>query len=925
MPKSSSTDRVHPARPSALEMFTDRISEQELLARLMSSHTEGEEPISREFITVFYGVGGVGKSTLCRQAMATCREKNPEVGVAMLNLDSAKWMTDTCFAHFLAALVPELRGQKIPCPLTEALLLIYSRAERSAQASVGSSGLWAGALTVLDEAAGAAGIPGIGLIIEGAQWLRDKKRQADTAKRLRDLALWPAEEDGKVDFPDLEKKLAKAMYEDLKNWAIPGKNLRILLDGFERIQSRERRCDCQMLLQSLVGYIAESSDLEMKVRVRILIFGRNKLRWDDLYSDPSWNAFWTQHMLEGLGEDDALEFLGKQANWLNEHGETVTAKAIRDHMEEILDAADEHVGSNRLIYPYYLDLAVDIVSMAAHKRCKPELGKTPSEMHDRFFRYLSPQELHLLKILALAEVFDAPMFDSLVREQRVAGFAIGTFGATVLEGYSYITEGYGGTFRFHRLMGDSLHDLWIKSDVEKKQGGEAVRWLLSHLEQRIGDKSQEDWGGADYEYWRRGVEIIVTNGYERELLSLTDCDETLGKAPWDIGLDPKRNILLISFQERIVGCLERRLGPEHPATLSSIHNLGICLREIYDFEGAERLLRRASQGRENVLGFIDADTLRSTFELANVLVHKGEDDNAAILYSGLLEKIEKVFGWEDMTTWDCYNELTRILSKKGDKTDLEALLRNTLERAVRDLGHGDDNTQIHIDHFAMHISNSGDHEGEEKLWRWALKSAEDSLGPENDWTLAVHQKLADLITFSATYEEKKNGEAEALYRRALLYYERNDAQGYEGEITTLSQNLGILLLRKLGNVKGAEAFLRRAHEGYTKSLGPNHPSTIVSVFPLCDALARLKRTSEAIRIMRNFLALPEIERSKTDNYKKEYIDELAYKLACFECHMGNLDEAKRILSEYLIRYPHKKEDALDEDLLHDIWAWIELL
>ena len=868
MPKPSSTDRTQTGRPSALEMFTDRVSEQELLARLMAPSTGVGGGVSADFITVFYGVGGVGKTTLCRQMMASCREKHSNVAVVMLNLDFGKWTPESGFAHFLAALLPELGAKKIPCPLTEVLLLMYSQADSGAQVVGGGSGLWSGAVSILEEAAGVAGIPGIGLIIEGAQWLRDKKQQADTAKRLRELSLWPSDNDEKVDLLDLEEKLAKALYEDLKEWAVPGKTLRLLLDGFERIQSRERKRDCQKLIQSFAGYVAEAPDPEMKARVRILIFGRDMLRWDELYDDSSWKHFWTQHLLAGLGEADAKEFLRKHADWLSKQGETVPANAIHEYTEAILSAADERVGSQRLIFPYYLDLAVVLVCDAASTGRKLDLGKTPGELQDRFFRYLPPQERHLLKILALAEVFDESMFDALVRDQRVAGYAVGTFRGAVVEGRSYVTQGDAGNFRFHRLMEDALHDLWMKSYEEKEQGSAAVRWLLSHLESRIGEADRRDWGETEIEYWRRGMEIIVTQGYERELIELFECWDLMDD-PWDMKYSLPFN-LREGFLRRMVGGLERILGEDSRHTLHSVNDLGNLLSDKGDYDGAEVLYRRALEGREKVLGPEHPDTLDTITNLGDVLslfsLFGGDYEAAEMLRRRALEGCEKAFGPNHPDTLDSANKL-------GD------LLRN-----------------------------KGDFEGAKALYRRELEGYEKTFGLDHPDTLRKVKELRDNF-YHCLFDRET---AEVLGRRAIEGYEKTFGPDHPDTLDSVSM-LGSLLRAK-GDYEGAEALYRRALESYEKKFGPDYPGTLRGVNNLVTLFATQNRRNEALMLLRLYGGISE----KT-------LDHVRLDLARYECREGNIDVARRLIAEHLAFHPEEQEESLVDEDLAAIREWIETL
>jgi tetratricopeptide (TPR) repeat protein len=818
MPTPSSTDRAGSGKPSALELFTDRADQQKLLATILAPAAEAEaEAVSTGFLTVFYGVGGVGKTTLCRRVMASCAEEHPEVDLVMLNLDFNKWTASTGFAQFLAALVPELRGKGLSCPLTEGLLLMYSRAGGSAQVAPGSDALWSGAVSVLDEAAGAAGIPGIGLVIKGAQWLKDRKQQADTAARLRKLHLWPEEDGGKVDLLDLQEKLPKALYEDLKAWAIPGRNLRLLLDGFERIQGRERRRDCQMHLQNVAGYIAASADHAMKTRVRVVVFGRDKLRWDELYDDPGWNEFWTQHLLEGLGETDAKEFLEKHASWLEAQGERDPAAAIRRHLQTILEAADERVGSDRLIHPYSLDLAVDIVSRAARGGREPDLGKTPGELQDRFFRYLSERERHLLKILALAQDFDTPLFDALVRDQRVAGYAIGTFRVSVVEGRSFVAEGNDGSYRFHRQMEAALQDLWMKSKADKEEGREVVGWLLDHLESRIGEKPCRDWGDTEIECWRRGMEILVTQGYERGSLEWDECERKCCEEPWAEDY-PVPIALREGFLRRIIAALEGVLGRDHPETLRVVGLLGKLLQNRGDYDSAESIFRRVIEGFEKALGPNDPFTLRFAECLARLLVEKNNEiplriifripselKEAESLYSRALEGFQNIAGPKDPATLSCARSLGSLLLLEGKLDEAEPLLRRALEGSEEVFG---------MNHF-------------------------DTLTSAND--------LANLLQAKGAHNE-----AEVLYLRALEGKEITLGHEHPDTLTS-AYNLAVLY-REQGDYSGAEALHLRVLEAREKVLGKDHPQTEMNAFSL--AMVKKAELDYEARLQKLFEILP---------------------------------------------------------------------
>jgi hypothetical protein len=52
---------------------------------------------------------------------------------------------------------------------------------------------------------------------------------------------------------------------------------------------------------------------------------------------------------------------------------------------------------------------------------------------------------------------------------------------------------------------------------------------------------------------------------------------------------------------------------------------------------------------------------------------------------------------------------------------------------------------------------------------------------------------------------------------------------------------------------------------------------------------------------------------------------LQYNLACYECLEGNIEEAKRLIADYLKKHPDKKNQALEDEDFTAIHEWISQL
>jgi len=70
------------------------------------------------------------------------------------------------------------------------------------------------------------------------------------------------------------------------------------------------------------------------------------------------------------------------------------------------------------------------------------------------------------------------------------------------------------------------------------------------------------------------------------------------------------------MQERVLEIQTRLIGDHHPDTLDGMHNLGVLLLNTGDTESGLQLLRKALDGRRQVLGEDHPDTIQTAELLA---------------------------------------------------------------------------------------------------------------------------------------------------------------------------------------------------------------------------------------------------------------------------------------------------------------------
>lgn len=864
-------------RPTAEEIFTDRKEERKLLRETLSP-TPTPPNETTKFLTVFYGVGGVGKSTLCEQAHAIIREHSgPHLKAVFVDFEhDSKCTPESGAAEVLGEIIRAFAAQEVKVRLSLTLLTLHAQRDaRNLQSPASVDDGWALTMDALDKVVEGMAFPGLNLGVKVLQKIWDKSAQSKLREELTRHNLWPLEQHGKINLKDLEEKIARAIAVDitLHLQADPTRHLRLIIDGFERIQSRQETPDGQKRLQQMLGWLAQSQDREVWSRFRVVMFGRNCITWDKRYRWDEWCRHWNTHLLKGLSEADALELLGKYEQWYRRNQGVKLADAVRKHAQAILDAADEQELGQRVIYPYYVDLAVDLVLRCTASDSSVDLGHCPSDLEQRFFSNVPPDELHLLKVLALGEDFDENLYDWLA-QARLISQSRGQFRTALgLHHHSYFRkcDPEGCTWQFHALFKKALQSKWLASEDDRRDGSKVVHQLLGYYGQPVKEKSEQDWTEDDVESWRRGMEIIVAQGMKLGLLSAEQWKPVLAVAPWSLGRF-RAAALCLDFTRHILQEQERGLGPQHLETLRSVHKIGVLQDDMWDCAEAEVMYRRAIMGFEKSLGSEHPTTLCSIAKLGNLLAAQRlltdrSDVNAeaeAFLRRALAGR-EKALGLEHPDTLRSLHSLGNLLGDKGDYITAEALLCRELAGWEKVCGPKHPESLSCLYNLGLLLRCKGDFAGAVVLYRRELAGCEEVRGPEHTTTLNSINVLAKVLWENANYAE-----AIALYRRALV--------------------------------------------GWEKTLGPEHSETLATLCELGDLLRHTGDLTGALTTFRHWTA-------KAGKCSLK----LRYDLARLECLSGSFDEAKRLIAEEIAAKPWAREQALEDDDLKAIRDFIQTL
>ncbi len=295
---------------------------------------------------------------------------------------------------------------------------------------------------------------------------------------------------------------------------------------------------------------------------------------------------------------------------------------------------------------------------------------------------------------------------------------------------------------------------------------------------------------------------------------------------------------------------ESILGPEHPATALSLHNMA----SFYDSQGryaeAEPLLKRAIAIREKTLGNDHSSTLLSLTNLASIYNSHGRYAEAEPLFVRALAIMGTALGPEHPNQAALLNNAASLYENQGRYPEAEAFYTKALALREKVLGLEHPDTALSLNNLGTFYGKIGRYPKAEPLLKRALTIWEKALGPEHPDTASSLNNLAFLYTRQGHYSE-----AEPLYTRALAIREK--ALGPEHPDTALSLDNLAHLYTSQRRYSEAEPLLKRALTIWEKALGPDHPKTATNFNNLAFLYDNQGRYSEAEPLYLRALAINE--------------------------------------------------------------------
>ena len=186
----------------------------------------------------------------------------------------------------------------------------------------------------------------------------------------------------------------------------------------------------------------------------------------------------------------------------------------------------------------------------------------------------------------------------------------------------------------------------------------------------------------------------------------------------------------------------RVLGDDHPHALRAATNLGNDLRRLGEAQAARELDEDTLARRRRLLGDDHKDTFGSAHNVAMALGELGEVQAARELQEDTLARSRRVLGDDHPQTLNTANSLAVTLGELGEVQAARELQEDTLARSRRVLGDGHPDTLRDANNLAITLGELGEVQAVRELQEDTLARSRRALGEDHPRTLNAAARLA---------------------------------------------------------------------------------------------------------------------------------------------------------------------------------------
>ena len=201
-------------------------------------------------------------------------------------------------------------------------------------------------------------------------------------------------------------------------------------------------------------------------------------------------------------------------------------------------------------------------------------------------------------------------------------------------------------------------------------------------------------------YWAQGNYNSALNWYQkalciRERVLGTDHPDTT-TAYNDIAVvyyELRDYDSALEWFQKALRIREHILGTEHPYTATTYHNIGQIYHEQGNYDSALKWCQKALRIRERVLGTEHPDTATTYNSIALIYDAQGDYDSALEWFQKALRIFERILGTEHPSTATIYHNIGTLYFEQGDFREAVSWLEKALAIRMKVLGLEHPNTK----------------------------------------------------------------------------------------------------------------------------------------------------------------------------------------------------------------------------------------
>jgi tetratricopeptide (TPR) repeat protein len=835
--------------PKAGKKFTDRETYLAAFHNALDTKVKDEHKL-----VVYYGVGGIGKTTLRKELGKRLEAEKPDTVWTAIDLDTPTYREQETALFVLRNQLHE--KFKINFPSFDIAYTVYwQKTHPQTPMTKDNFPLLTGANAVAGIMRVVGEMPYIGFVpkltkafMTGGNVFREwwKKRGE------KELANLPS-----LEPKEISLRMPMFWASDMKDFLEEKKKEAVLfLDTYEALWENLKADGGFFMrdewIRELVSHLPE---------VVWVICGREKLRWYE--QDEEWNNYLEQYLLGRLSDEDSAYFL-------------ISCGVEKPDVQKVIIKASKGV-------PHFLDLAVDTYyEIQSRYQREPEakdFAKNQQDVLERFLRYLDKTEIETLKALSSARIWGGEIFRLLVNEFQT-GYPI-----TAMDNlcrFSFINEAdRAGLFSMHELMRESL---------QAKLDSETLKLLHKVLFDYYNEKlSCIDVKNID----DNAKQALIEACYHGKL-----CLNPEEYFDWycfasKTFLDAAQYRLLLPMSEDSLKMMEEFKGKESLEYANALHRLAFLYCQLGKYKDSEAMYGQALEKKEKLLGVEHLEVGGITNSFAGLLFLQGKFSEAEPMFTRAIELIEKNSGKDCKDVSDPLNSLASLYTMQGRYDEAEPLFRRALEIREKFLGPDHPDVAMTFINLANICFDLRRYDEAEELYKRSLSISEKTLGK-------FHPDVGKALNGigSVYLEQDKYSEAEPYYLRANEILE--SALGPEHpEVAAETNNLA-LLHYKLGEYEEAFHLYKRALKLFQKILGRKHPHIATIINNMALLFLRQKKFREAEILLKRALktrieVLGSEHKDLADSYK--YFAELYEEQNRIPEAVEYLEKAKDILEK----------------------------